>query len=188
MDVLYIPPLKLIFMIGIYSFGYDILFIIIYHVIIKNENVFLNIILMIDNKNILYCVIYLVSFFTGTIIYSILSFLTIYYFSPTLLVISDLLSPFLYLIFNIKNNDKNNLILSISGYSVAIIASIFYNELIVCNFWGLNKNIVVNIQSRGQDETYLIENDDNKSEKSDINCDVNENGENNKKNENIEME
>ena len=42
--------------------------------------------------------------------------------------------------------------ISLIGYLISLIAAIFYNELIVCNFLGLNENIVDNIKNREQTE------------------------------------
>ena len=47
---------------------------------------------------------------------------------------------------------KNEFILSIIGYIICIIASLFYNELIICNFCGLSENTTDNIRRRGQED------------------------------------
>ena len=51
--------------------------------------------------------------------------------------------------------------ISLIGYIISLTAAIFYNELIVCNFLGLNENVVDNIKNREQIEqrqTLLTEN------------------------------
>ena len=72
--------------------------------------------------------------------------------------------------------------LSLIGYVISLATTIFYNELTVCNFLGLNKNVVVHIKSREQieqDQTLLNEmkfdNDSNSSDNEEEN-DGNEEG------------
>ena len=82
-------------------------------------------------------------------------FLTIYYFSPTFFVITDLFSPlFQLIIFKILDGvpTNNEFLFIIIGYIICIIASLFYNELIICNFCGLSENTAENIRKRGQEE------------------------------------
>ena len=101
------------------------------------------------------CIIYLILIVVFGFIYFILVKLTLFYFSPTLLVVTDLISPifnlFIPLIYG--GFDLKYFSLSITGYSISLISAIFYNELIVCNFFGLNKNTVENIRNRGQIES-----------------------------------
>ena len=72
--------------------------------------------------------------------------------------------------------------LSLIVYVISLATTIFYNELIVCNFLGLNKNVVVHIKNREQieqDQTLLNEmkfdNDSNSSDNEEEN-DGNEEG------------
>ena len=95
--------------------------------------------------------------------YFILVKLTLFHFSPTLLIITDLLTPLIQLFLPSFNNDNNNndidikyKVLNIIGYSISIIAAIFYNELIICNFFGLNENTADNIKERSQSENSKI--------------------------------
>ena len=118
------------------------------------------------------------NFFSVTV-YNILKILTINIFSPTLLIISDLLSPFITLIINEINEGEKGFVMSFIGYVIAILASVFYNELIICNFWGLNINTAENIKKRVDKEKGLIKEEENRestaSEKSYNNEEMEEN-------------
>ncbi len=74
-------------------------------------------------------------------------FLVVYYFSPEIFAISYIISPFFSFIYGFitKYMEKNEidtfyLASNISGYLIIIIASFIYNEILVCNFCGLNEN------------------------------------------------
>ncbi len=88
-------------------------------------------------------------------------FLVVYYFSPEVFAISDIISPFFSFIYKVINNyieKKNintfNLVMNISGYLIIILASFIYNEIIVCNFWGLNENTLENIVQKAYEDKY----------------------------------
>ena len=164
MEELFISPLLLLFLTGLINFFADFIFNICYNLIIGEnlKNIFTDLPLLIYEENKTECVIYLiVIIFIGTI-YFILVKLALYLFSPTLLVVTDLVSPIADLFLDINQIDLH-FVLSIVGYTISLIASIFYNELIVCNFLGLNENIAENIKKRSQSENSKILLDENKS-------------------------
>lgn len=108
----------------------------------------------------------------------VLIFLVIYFFSPEVYAISDIISPMLlfiykYIINKLENKDINILSISLNilGYFIVLLGALIYNEIIVCNFCGLNLNTWKVIGLRGNDElnrntcndsntvdSYLIEN------------------------------
>ena len=57
-------------------------------------------------------------------------------------MITDIISPFLYwIVFAIKNGGKMpEVILNPIGYFIVLFSALIYNELIIFNFCGLNKN------------------------------------------------
>ena len=68
----------------------------------------------------------------------------VYYFSPILLIVTDSISPILSWIFeNIFiyhfKNSAQEIILKIFGYLIVLFGALIYNEIIICNFCGLNK-------------------------------------------------
>ena len=92
-------------------------------------------------------------------ILQVMIFLVVYYFSPEVFAISDIISPFFSFIYGfIKDLIKNNeikiisLVLNILGYLIIIIASFIYNEILVCNFCGFNENTWKAIDKKAIDE------------------------------------
>ena len=85
----------------------------------------------------------IILYFLINAVLQILIYLVCYYFSPEVFAISDIISPFLSLIQKIcegKEKKPVKIVFDCLGYIIIIIASFIYNEIIVCNFWGLNKN------------------------------------------------
>ena len=156
MEKFFVSPFLILFVTGSITFFFDFIFNICYNLIYGENigNIFTNIKFLFNGENmkeyfiIIFILILLVIL---SVIYYILVMLTLYYFSPFLLVVSDLLCPFLLFLLKLFNNKDFNL-LSFIGYLISLVAAIFYNELIVCNFWGLNKNTTENIRKRGQIE------------------------------------
>ena len=101
----------------------------------------------------LYC--FLSLFFAS--ITQILSILVIYYFSPTLFAVTDIISPFLsWIVYCIQNGESGrNIAFNCLGYFVVFFSSLIFNEIIICNFYGLNENVKKCIEERQKEE--LIE-------------------------------
>ena len=98
---------------------------------------------------------YIIYYFLINAVLQILIFLVCYYFSPEVFAISDIISPFLSFIYNsFKKQDDviPRLVVNSLGYIIIIIGSFIYNEIIVCNFWGLNENTWKAIMKKGNDE------------------------------------
>ena len=103
--------------------------------------------------------IQIIIYFIINSILQVLIFLVIYYFSPEVFAISDIISPMLSFInkciYNkIKNkvNDPLYIVLNVLGYIIILLGAFMYNEIIVCNFCGLNKYTWKAIGLRGIDE------------------------------------
>ena len=91
----------------------------------------------------------------------LLFFLVVYFFSPELLVISDMFSPLLSFIAQcIQFKEKNviKIVITISGYLIILFGAIIYNELIVCNFCRLNENTWKAIDQKAYDDMNLDDN------------------------------
>ena len=97
----------------------------------------------------------IIPYFLINAVLQILIFLVCYYFSPEVFAISDIISPFLSLVVKLcQGGEKRALkiVLDCLGYVIIIIASFIYNEIIVCNFWGLNKNTWKAIVKKANDD------------------------------------
>ena len=77
------------------------------------------------------------------------------YFSPLLLIITIIISPFLFWIFSAIIEEKSTIdkILYPIGYTIVVFAALVYNEIIIFNFWGLSKNTKKYIEKRLLDDT-----------------------------------
>ena len=97
----------------------------------------------------------------------------VFYFSPTLFMITDIISPFLsWIILSIINGEKFiNIIFNIIGYSIVLFSSFIYNEIIIFNFFDLNKNTKKYLDERQREELLSISlsQSDIKSEKNNSN-------------------
>jgi len=103
--------------------------------------------------------------------YHLTNALTIYIFNPSLMVMTDILSPIFRWVIEVfyyeeyKDNNKNNFIcIAIFkglGFIIIIFSSIVFNELLILHFYGFDKNIEANIMKRANNE--LIECNENSS-------------------------
>ena len=86
--------------------------------------------------------VYIILLILFNITLNLLTLLALFYFSPTLIMITDIISPFLYWIaLVIKDGGKMpEVILNPIGYFIVLFSALIYNELIIFNFCGLNKN------------------------------------------------
>ena len=135
--------------------GYTIYSLIIYGdlSIIINNFYFANI--NIKNKYI-FSLKFIFIFILASI-YDILVIFVIYYLSPTILTVSDIISPMLYwIVVIIQNKDDSrniiNIILYGLGYLIALLSSLIYNEIIICNFCGLNEYTKKGLEKKLEEE------------------------------------
>ena len=161
----------LLFYQGIFSFIYTLIIYIIISISIKGDCTYIYNIFHCNEDNYI-CT----SHFTFNIIMYILFntplqtliFFVVYIFSPEVFAISDIFSPlFSFISLCIQEHESNSakIILTVLGYLIIAIAAFIYNEVIVCNFWGLNKNTWKAIDQKAYDEitekdnrdSYLLE-------------------------------
>jgi hypothetical protein len=93
------------------------------------------------------------------IIHNLFSFLVIYYFSPNLYIISDVFRPLLFWIIKTyveKKETKLVIIFKSIGYLIQLIAAIIYNEIIILNFCGLNKETNKCINERAKEDSLYM--------------------------------
>jgi hypothetical protein len=99
----------------------------------------------------------------GTIV-KVIFCLIIYYFTPNIFVLTNVISSIINWVFNYfitKNKEETtlNLIFQGIGYFIILFSTIIYNEFIIFNFCGLNKNTKRNIAERGLSEDSIMERD-----------------------------
>ena len=106
--------------------------------------------------------LYFFASFFFSIILDTLTILIVYYFSPTLFIVTDIISPFLsWLVICIRDGDKRiNIIFNSLGYFIVFFSSLIYNEIIICNFFGFNKNTKKCIEERQKEELAALREDE----------------------------
>ena len=120
----------------------------------------------------------------------ILSFLVIFYFSPTLLMVTDIISPMLqWLVLKFKDENALNNFFYGLGYLIVLFGSLIYNEIIICNFYGFNKYTKKCLDERQREESVLLRKTENKiqsgdSTHTDNESEVSENSDEDLENEN----
>ena len=157
----HISPFLCLFLIGILSTFFDIIGFMIYSLSINGDLSCLYDSIISDkfDFDISY---YLLTFgyFVDMAVLQVFIMLTVYYYSPALFALSDIISPlfsWLQKCFQSDNKIKEGrevtyYLFNALGYLVVLIGAIIYNELIICNFWGLNKYTKENIDKRGKKE------------------------------------
>ena len=165
MESLLVPPLKYLLISGIFKFLYGFLIELIIDFFIylfnfkKIEKTFTSFSSLVSSENKTICILCLIGIFFSSTIFQILVYLTNYHFSPILLVVTDLFSPLLQLIVEEITGigiggrlGPLEFILYFIGFVICFIAMVIYNELVICNFCGLNENTAENIYKRGINE------------------------------------
>ena len=113
---------------------------------------------------------YVGTFIFGTIL-QVLSILVIFYFSPTLLMVTDIISPMLsWIVLSITNGESIfNIIFYSLGYCIVLLASLIYNEIIICNFYEFNKYTKKYLEERQKEELISLRKTENQIKSGDLN-------------------
>ena len=138
----YLPPLLCLLLIGLTSLIITLIGFIIYSLIKFNDFSYI-----VDNFRIseynmgIGFYIYAILGLLFTSLLQIFSFLVIDYFSPILLVITEIIDPMISWILTCIQEPESvkNILLKVIGYFIEIVAALIYNEIIICNFCKLNK-------------------------------------------------
>ena len=156
----YYSPIYLSFLFGISSIiitciAFSIFSLIKYH----DFNYFNESFDFSQKENNLYFTLYIFLSTIFGIIYNILYLLALYYFSPILILVSDMISPFLmWIALTIFDGGKMpDVIINPIGYLIVLLASLVYNEIIIFNFWGLSKNTKKFVEKRVTQESIQIQ-------------------------------
>jgi len=131
-------------------------FIIFYLITDKNLDNFIG----IFEGESLDSVIYLILFFISCLFLNTLSVLVIFYFSPTLLMATEIINPILIWIKSLfeEGEEKNalDIVLNSVGYSLVFLSSLIYNEIIIFNFFGLNRYTKKYLEKKQREELSSI--------------------------------
>ena len=147
------------------------------------SNNFLQIFIIFIGQNWKFYIYFFLSFILS-FFYYIINILTIYNYSPYLIILIEACLPidsdFIRVI--LKNNDDKMFFdkektekiykrtyIQVIGYIILFLAALILNEIIILNFCGLNKNTFTNIALRGKLDFYSFKgiNSDNEYEEDD---------------------
>ena len=173
---------------GILCLVYTLIIYIIISIYIKGDLTYITNIFNCHENNYI-CVSH---FYINIIVYVILNtilqtfiFLVVYFFSPELFAISDIFSPlFSFITKCIQGREKDfiKIFLNIFGDLIIAFGAFIYNEIIICNFCGLNENTWKGINKKAVDESsragmhYNLIIDDNRYKKIEMQSDTSSNG------------
>ena len=196
----YLSPYLCLLFLGLFSLIATVIYYLLYSLILNDD-------LSIITNSFDFSEIKLsVLFYTlGVLLFGTLlqdfTILVVFYFSPTLLMVTDIISPMLTWIVLVSGGETllNNIFYGI-GYLTVLFGSLIYNEIIICNFYGLNKNTKKCLEERQRKESALLRKTENEiksgkmghngneeSEQSDDSNDDQENeNENDKSKDNLE--
>ena len=177
----YISPLYISFSLGIITIIMTCFIFIIYSLIEYHDLSYFNDCFdfsEVDNK--VNVSIYIILSFLFSTTLNMLTMLVLLYFSPILLMITDIISPMLYWIVQTieEGSSMPDDILNPIGYIIILFSTLIYNEIIILNFCGLSKNTKKCIEQRIKTELELnkiIEDNepDNDSDDSDGEIEIN---------------
>ena len=144
----YITPLKIGLILGLISLFLTLIGSLIYSLIKYQDLSFFIAFNFSNADNKVTTVVFFVLFFIFGTILQFLNLLIIFYFSPIFLLISEVISPFLLWIVKaienkITNKNENatlEIVINPIGYTIVLFSALIYNEIVIFNFCGLNKN------------------------------------------------
>ena len=157
----YISPLKISLIIGIISLFINCIGFIIYSLIEYNDlSLFKDIFDFSKEYNKLAISFYFIFYILFRIVDQLLILLALFYFPPTLLIITDMIDPFLSWIIEIikDGGEIPDDVLYPLVYIIIIFSALIYNEIIIFNFCGLNKDTKKFVNQRLYKELEEIKN------------------------------
>ena len=158
----YMHPLKICLLVGIIILFFECIIFLIYSLIKYNNLSYFNDCFDFSKvQNKFAIIIYIILYILFCISLKLLGFLLLFYFSPTLIIITSMISPFIYwIVQSIKNKvEILDAVLYPIGYLILIFSSLIYNEIIILNFCGLNNNTKKFVNQRLDKEVEKINKD-----------------------------
>ena len=163
----YVSPYYCLLFLGTFSLILTIIGFLVYASIVKDLSIITDAFDLSAIKNGLLCFIYFFFALIFGILLQIFRVLVIFYFSPTLLMVTDIINPMLLWIYTClgggddNTNDITDNILYGIGYFIVLFGSLIYNEIIICNFFGFNKNTKKGLDERLREESVALKKTEN---------------------------
>ena len=156
--VYYISPFKLSFIFGAIALGFIFFGFLIYSLIKYHDLTYFKESLdfsYVENKVKLS--LYFIASFISAVASHFCTLLVIFYFSPILLMVTDIISPLLSWVARTieypQTREFPKIVLEPIGYVIVLFASLIYNEIIIFNFCNLNKDTKIFIEERIDEES-----------------------------------
>ena len=165
----YISPLKISLITGIITIIINLIGYTIYGLIIDDFSFFTDCFNFSQVENKLVIIVYFLLYILFSIASQLTFFLSIFYFSPTLIMVTAIISPlFLWIaeIIFLKERQNKEIEIGIEitfnsiGYLITFFSTLIYNELIIFNCCGLNKNTKKFVNKRIYKELEQIKKED----------------------------
>ena len=105
-------------------------------------------------------IVYFILMFTTGTIMQVFTLLALFYFSPTLIMVNDIIHPMLLdVVIAIRDGRPSmpNFILYFAGYLIVFFSALIYNEIIIFNVCGLSNNTRKFVFQRADKEIQQIE-------------------------------
>ena len=166
-QVYYISIFRISFLLGIVTTLFTIIGFIIYSLFKYHDLRYFNECFDFSEvDSIIIIIIYLLLILLFFVFSQLFVFISLFNFSPTLLIIAQIISPLAFFTLNTINNGiaMPDIVVCPIGYFIALFSSLVFNELIILNFFGLNKNTKKFVNERIKLELIEINNnqgDDN---------------------------
>jgi len=158
----YLSPLLCLLFIGIISILYTFIGFASYSLIQYKDFSFIknNFDFSKNSMGIKFYIYLLIALILDSI-YQVLNISMIFYFPPTLIAVTDTISPMLLWIIasilrGIEVNKYKTIFFNTTGYLFQLVAGLIYNEIIICNFCGLNEYTKKNLLEKQNEELIAL--------------------------------
>ena len=156
-DTYFISPYKLCFLMGIIYIPLNSFEFLIYSLIKYNDLSYFNDCLNFSEvENKIKIAIYIIICFLFFSTYRIIRLIVIFYFSPILYLVTDIVYYVVdWIILTIKNGASSMPFDALYpiGYFIIVLSVLIYNEIIILNFCGMNKNTKIFVEHRQSKES-----------------------------------
>ena len=162
--VYYISPFQLSLFFGLISVGFTAVGFFLYSLITYHDlSFFKDTLDFSDSDRNLPGILLLIGCFITATTFQVLTLLVIFYFSPILLMVTDIISPMLLWVAVIYKEEKELIeyILFPIGYVIVLFSALIYNEIIIFNFCDLGKDTKKFVEQRLTEESTDIRKTEN---------------------------
>ena len=163
-NTFFMSPFKFCVLLGIIMIILHLFIFLVYSLIKYHDLSYFNDSLdLSEAENKVKAIIYIILFFIFASSYRIFRFIVIFYFSPILYMVTVIITKILSWLLNTIRYESavQDIVLCSIGYFILLFSSLIYNEIIILNFCGLNKNTKIFVEYRQNEELIELEKNQN---------------------------